>query len=102
MDGKLNLLLAYHRRFLLRRALGRSWRAALSRLATEKGLSLHPNSLSHVVAADWHSRGFAFEVLIADVLGSPFGQIWPEYAHIRPASSVDGPRASPDQGEQAA
>ena len=79
MAAKSNLLLSYHRRFLLRSKLGRSWRAALSTLATQQGLTLHPNSISHVVAGDWSSKEFAFERLISDVLGQPFREVWPEY-----------------------
>jgi lambda repressor-like predicted transcriptional regulator len=86
MASKSNLLLVYHRRFLLRSKLGRAWRASLSQFAIAKGLVLQPNSLSHIVAADWRSSGLHVEEFIASVLELPFEQVWPEHQRARRAT----------------
>lgn len=102
MASKSNLLFSFHRRFLLRSKLGRSWRASLSAFATQRGLILHPNSLSHVVAADWHSRDFAFERLIAEVLALSFREVWPEYAGVAGIEQHKNPQPIEGHAQQAA
>lgn len=83
MIPKSNTLLAFHRRFLLHRRFGRSWRAALYTLAKEKGLSIGESSLSHIVAADWSSRDLRVESLVADAIGMPFEDVWPDRQQVR-------------------
>lgn len=83
MSPERNTLLAFHRRFLLHRRFGRSWRAALYKLAKEKGLSVGESSLSHIVAAGWSSRDLRVESLIADAIGMPFEDVWPEHQQVR-------------------
>jgi hypothetical protein len=80
--------LAFHRRFLLRLHLGKSWRAALVHQASERGLALDGTSVSHVVSG--HRRSRVVEQLIVDVLAIPHQEIFPiQSRRSKPKTSVE-------------
>jgi lambda repressor-like predicted transcriptional regulator len=76
----MNLLLNFHRRFLLRGKLGVRWRAVLTERAGEHGTPVDGSSISHVISGDWRSK--KIERLIADALGLPASEVFPEYHSV--------------------
>jgi hypothetical protein len=94
----MHLLLSYHRRFLLRQALGVRWRAALTELAVQRSLRIDETSISHVVSGHWRSK--KIEGLITSALGLPEMDVFPEYhaKAVRPSESSLGSLKQRSQG----
>ena len=68
-------LLSFHRRFLLRNALGVRWRASIVDHAAAKGIIVDGSSISHVVTGSRRSK--RLEQFIAEILGMAPEEIWP-------------------------
>ncbi len=81
-------LLAFHRRWLLRKKFGVRWRGTLLDLAAAQGITVDGSLISHLVAGRGRSK--RLERLIAEFLGLGFDHVWPEWAGTRHADGRRG------------